>query len=392
MNTIRTKVVGVSKKNPNGQSRQDLIETCIESGDNLDLVRDHENPYDENAIGVYIRTGEQIGFISGELAEKIAPLMDDGYPINCTVLAVTGGPKEGKLYGVNVEVKIYDKKEQAAYVPPVQEVTDAPPPASAPAKKRGKLKWILLGSPLVLCLLCLGLGAILNSTPSARATQTVEAVALMTERARPTNTPEPTSTPEPTATPEIDRNIKALMDGADMNQEEAEAVFEVVKSVGFEQVKSFSLILNLEDSKEYAADFGYTRNFGVSMKGNEIELIDDQSRVYFDKSSGGIVNNINDYYLSSTERGTFMYLAEDYVKMALKAPSSAKFPGHIMDRDQWKVAREKDTVWVQSWVDAQNAFGAMLRNSFTAQISYSTEELLYLVLDGEVMYGSRQEP
>jgi hypothetical protein len=68
-------------------------------------------------------------------------------------------------------------------------------------KSKKKLVLIVLGGLLGLCVLCVAFGTILNSTPTARATQTVQAIALITQEAMPTNTPTNTSTPEPTNTP-----------------------------------------------------------------------------------------------------------------------------------------------------------------------------------------------
>jgi hypothetical protein len=94
----------------------------------------------------------------------------------------------------------------------------------------------------------------------------------------------------------------------------------------------------------------------------------------------------------SSDAGTFVSLAETAIKAALKAPSTAKFPGVVFELDQWRFAKRGDVVTVQSWVDAQNSFGAMIRSEFTAQFSYSTQEPLYLNIDGEELYGSYQKP
>lgn len=64
--------------------------------------------------------------------------------------------------------------------------------------------------------------------------------------------------------------------------------------------------------------------------------------------------------------------AEIYVKKSLKAPSTAKFPNRL----DYKYAQGKDKkgkkikdVWeVSSYVDAQNSFGAMLRQNWYVKL------------------------
>lgn len=43
----------------------------------IELSREHDNDYDENAIAVYV-DGEHAGYVPRNVAKKLAPLMDDG--------------------------------------------------------------------------------------------------------------------------------------------------------------------------------------------------------------------------------------------------------------------------------------------------------------------------
>ncbi len=60
--------------------------------------------------------------------------------------------------------------------------------------------------------------------------------------------------------------------------------------------------------------------------------------------------------------------AEDRVKKMLKAPSTAKF--ERFSRDQ--VSGSNGTYTVRSYVDAQNSYGAMLRNHYTCQVVFES--------------------
>lgn len=70
------KVVGVSFKNENGTSRQEIISKLTKSSDII-LVREPNNPYDINAVAV-VADGQQIGYVSKQYAELLAQFMDGG--------------------------------------------------------------------------------------------------------------------------------------------------------------------------------------------------------------------------------------------------------------------------------------------------------------------------
>ena len=92
---IRTYIKGVTYKNPEGSSRQTILRSC-KKGDIVTLIRDPNNPYDGNAVKVCVTSEEksgflsrilggkavtkQLGYLSRNLASKLAPLMDKGIP------------------------------------------------------------------------------------------------------------------------------------------------------------------------------------------------------------------------------------------------------------------------------------------------------------------------
>ena len=63
------------------------------------------------------------------------------------------------------------------------------------------------------------------------------------------------------------------------------------------------------------------------------------------------------------------------VTLLLKAPSTAKFPGMILDSDQIQFTRQAEGgVGVSAWVDAQNTFGAMIRHPWGATMKRQNGE------------------
>lgn len=84
----------------------------------------------------------------------------------------------------------------------------------------------------------------------------------------------------------------------------------------------------------------------------------------------GNVQNVNDRLPTSSQVATLTVQAEEDVKANLKAPSTAEFPGRVLESDQWTVNKNGDTYTVIAWVDAQNSFGAQIRSNFVATYNW----------------------
>jgi hypothetical protein len=94
---VVTRVVGVSFGN-----RQAVI-ARLQVGEEVYLVRDPENPFDHNAIRVVNLNGQQCGFLSRDLAAKLADPFDRfGGPVKAIVLSLTGGFYPGSYLGANI--------------------------------------------------------------------------------------------------------------------------------------------------------------------------------------------------------------------------------------------------------------------------------------------------
>lgn len=92
-----SKVVGVTF-----EGRQRFI-PGLRAGQELEYRRDRYNPYDSNAVGLYDAYGNQIGFLSKDVASQVAPKMDAGKRYRITVSQVTGGGSW--TYGVNIHIQ-----------------------------------------------------------------------------------------------------------------------------------------------------------------------------------------------------------------------------------------------------------------------------------------------
>ena len=94
-----TKVVGVTFEN-----RQAIVEQLV-AGQPLELVREHDNVHDENAIAV-LADGEQIGYLKRSIARHLAPNFDQGIGYEAMVVQVTGSAE--KNWGANIFIRRMD--------------------------------------------------------------------------------------------------------------------------------------------------------------------------------------------------------------------------------------------------------------------------------------------
>lgn len=87
---FHSKIVGVTYPNDDGSSRQELLAKCGK-GQKLDLaLRPMEQ--DKNAVAVLTRSGEQLGWLSREVASGIArALRKKDYYAKAQITELTGG-------------------------------------------------------------------------------------------------------------------------------------------------------------------------------------------------------------------------------------------------------------------------------------------------------------
>lgn len=93
---------------------------------------------------------------------------------------------------------------------------------------------------------------------------------------------------------------------------------------------------------------------------------------------GQILHTILDYIITSDERAELVTYCENIINSILKSPSTAKYP---WDYNEWAMKKEKGVITVQSYVDAQNSFGAMMRSQFQFIIEKGNTKSL--IFDGK---------
>ena len=261
------------------------------------------------------------------------------------------------------------------------------PTKPQPSPKVKRISAIITGVIMLFCLIG-AVGAVIKANSPEGKTASTQTASVKSAASTQTAAWKTAHPPTPT----VDPSLFQLTTAAGLDTAQAAAALNVIRSVGFTRVVELTFQFESEGRNHYLADLGYNHAFIITFENNQVTFIGTDKMTLYDASQGGVVDNINNYVMKDTDRGTFAYLAEQHVKTALKAPSTAKFPDLLWNAGEWSVSRDHDVITVRSWVDAQNSFGAMIRSRFTAQYSYSTQELLYLVIDDQVMFGAPAEP
>lgn len=99
---IDSKVVGVSKVNNDGSSRQEFIKNEVLEEDVLRFELEPENEFDPNAVKVLSKHGNQIGYLSRDTAERVRPAILNEAEIKVIASWVSGE----KMLGVGLRIEM----------------------------------------------------------------------------------------------------------------------------------------------------------------------------------------------------------------------------------------------------------------------------------------------
>lgn len=93
--------------------------------------------------------------------------------------------------------------------------------------------------------------------------------------------------------------------------------------------------------------------------------------------NGAVVSNLSKHSISINEASQIQIGSENTIKKILKSPSTAKFP----KLTEWYIVKDDGVITVQSYVDSQNSFGAMLRSKF--EIIIENDAIKSIIFDGK---------
>jgi len=107
-----TKVAGVSHRNKDRKSRQQIIRDSCREGQRVRLIPEPDNRYDENAIGVWTEYGEQIGYLDA----NIARIAYDKHQVDSLVAEIIGVRSGDEGHHCEVTLRLGLRKEKQRVV------------------------------------------------------------------------------------------------------------------------------------------------------------------------------------------------------------------------------------------------------------------------------------
>lgn len=165
----------------------------------------------------------------------------------------------------------------------------------------------------------------------------------------------------------------------DITEEQKQAIQSTFDACGIKEIESIEHDeclddMNAEDEKGYRISANGMNNIIVYVLNGKVTLVRYADITFYE--NGTVIKSLDDYAITFNEQSDYYITSMDIVKAALKAPSTAEFP-NITEASIWK---EDGIVIVQSYVEAQNSFGAMLRSEY--QIKYEGTTPTSFILDG----------
>lgn len=107
MADLRCRVAGVTFMPGYPRNLADLAVRCAVEPVAAELVREHDNGYDLNAIAVQIE-GRVVGHIPADLARRLAPVLDGGMALGAEALYVAVDDEHKNRPGL--EIRIFTKE------------------------------------------------------------------------------------------------------------------------------------------------------------------------------------------------------------------------------------------------------------------------------------------
>lgn len=180
-----------------------------------------------------------------------------------------------------------------------------------------------------------------------------------------------------------DENKAITEKSLDVTSEQSKEIEGILKQCGIENIIEIKHDAVLDDAHK-AGDTGYRI---TCEKAADIKLCLSPSKkvcriVYSGKQlykKKKVIATLDDFILSSEELAKYQTRCINVVTEILKSPSTAKFAKY----SDWKFSKDKKKIIIQSYVDSQNTFGAVIRSEFQLKIKRKDDSITSFIFDGE---------
>ena len=125
---MHTKLVGVTYPNSDGTSRQQILKRMRREECEYEAVYlepEPDNPYDKNAVKVLNIKGEQIGYLSSDLAKDITERISEGEEFFAVITSFTGDEDDKPTVGCNIQITSKRKGNAVSEVSSKERIFDA---------------------------------------------------------------------------------------------------------------------------------------------------------------------------------------------------------------------------------------------------------------------------
>lgn len=188
---------------------------------------------------------------------------------------------------------------------------------------------------------------------------------------------------------ELIRNINVA-------EEELPVIEKALSDVGITNVDSVEYDEMLEGNFTYTDEDGWGSEDGYRLSAdnaNNIRLYTQDGKLlgleYGDGHvlyrDGEVLDSILNYIVTDAEFVNYTSQAEQMVKERLKSPSTAEFPGRVWLKNDWSVYKMDGHIYIESYVDAQNAFGATMRDYFQVVGNIEENQVIRITI-GDTVY------
>lgn len=186
--------------------------------------------------------------------------------------------------------------------------------------------------------------------------------------------------------PESDKvpaNIGILMKKMSIEKESAiqiDSILEQCEVKGIKDIVRDEVLDNNygQNEKGYRIQNDISKNIILYLKqDNTIHSIKYADNFLYNDNK--VIQKLSDYSLTLDEASILQSKSQDMVKEFLKAPSTAKFP-NIND---WAFSKTPEKIVIQSYVDAQNSFGAMIRSEFQITLTPDGKTVTSFIFEGQ---------